>query len=77
MGAADSYFQKAELALKARDAWADKGHSAHVYAWRSPKSGLWHRLLIGPFPTKLKALVRGDMLKQAGEIKTYVLIRIP
>jgi Tfp pilus assembly protein PilF len=66
-----------KLAARARRRWAAKGYGAHVWAWRSSKSGLWHRLLLGPYPSKAKARYNGNLLKQAGEIKTFVLIRVP
>ena len=40
------------LAMQARDRWRAAGHSAYVWDWRSRKSGLWHRVLIGPYAGK-------------------------
>ena len=66
-----------KLAARARRRWTAKGYGAQVWAWRSAKSGLWHRLLLGPYPSKAKARYNGRLLQQAGEIKTFVLIRVP
>lgn len=64
------------LALQARDRWRAAGHSAHVMDWNSRKSGLWHRVLIGPYAGKSQALAAGRKFKADGKMAGYVLVRV-
>ncbi|MCF8042790.1 MAG: SPOR domain-containing protein [Desulfarculaceae bacterium] len=64
------------LAKQARDRWRSAGHSAYVWDWTSRKSGLWHRVLIGPYPGKSKALAAGRKFKADGKLSGYVLVRV-
>ncbi|MCB2191338.1 MAG: tetratricopeptide repeat protein [Deltaproteobacteria bacterium] len=64
------------LAVKARDRWRAAGHSAYVWDWRSRKSGLWHRVLIGPYAGKTEALAAGRKFKANVKLKGYVLVRV-
>ena len=64
------------LALQARDRWRAAGHSSYVMDWNSRKSGLWHRVLIGPYAGKSQALAAGRKFKADGKLPGYVLVRI-
>ncbi|MBU1275415.1 MAG: SPOR domain-containing protein [Proteobacteria bacterium] len=64
------------LARAARNRWVAAGQPAQVWDWNSPKSGLWHRVLLGPFPGKAQALAAGRRFKDAGKLPGYVLVRV-
>ena len=64
------------LAIQARDRWRAAGHQACVWDWRSRNSGLWHRVLIGPYADKKQALAAGRQFKAAGKLPAYVLVRV-
>lgn len=68
--------RNSNLALQARDRWRAAGHSAYVMDWNSRKSGLWHRVLIGPYAGKSQALAAGREFKADGKMAGYVLVRI-
>lgn len=63
-----------ELAQEAVQSWRKQGFQATLRAWRRGDKGVWHRLLLGPYAGRDKALDAAQQLKQKGLVSSYLLV---
>ena len=70
-------YRQEKLARRELKNWRRLGFRGRLEDWRQSPEALWHRVLLGPYPSRGEARKAAGSLKERNLIQNYHLVSRP